>query len=33
MVEMEVDDLELEEGVVVSPVWGRMNGKLCFCGV
>ena len=25
-----MDDLELEEGVVVRPVWGRVNGKLCF---
>ena len=28
VVEMEVDDLELEEGVVVWPVWSYLNGRL-----
>ena len=30
LVEIKVDDLELEEGVVVRLVWGCMNGRLCF---
>ena len=30
VVEMEVDDLELEEGAVVRLVWSCVNGKPCF---
>ena len=30
MVEIEVDDLELEVGVVIKLAWGCLNGRLCF---
>ena len=30
VVEMEVDDLELEEGAVVRLVWSCVNGKMYF---
>ena len=30
VMEMEVDDLESEGGVVVRLVWGCLNGKLSF---